>query len=170
MDPLDKHLLIQQAISLFDLLPCRTIELRIAGDWLEDHGLHSFTADVVRNGRWSFIRGLCTPHFISNYDFCSRGHGHGDGFGFGLGFGDGGGDGYGDGDGDGYGDGRGSLHSEGFGSGFGDGHANGGGYGYGRGIGYGYGYGRGEGANSGVYQDKSGQMSADGYNCIYWDG
>ena len=62
---LTNTLLIQQAISLFDLLPCRTTELQIAGDWLENQGLHSFIANVVRQGKWvSFC--LSTLHVENN--------------------------------------------------------------------------------------------------------
>ena len=112
---MNNHLLIQQAISLFDLLPCRTTELKIAGDWLEDHGLYSFMANVVRQGRWSSMYGFDSKSsYLARSDFYNRGHQHGNGNGnghgrgVGCGLGDGGGYGNGSGHGDGHGSGSGS--------------------------------------------------------------
>ena len=105
-------LLIQQAISLFDLLPCRTTELQIAGDWLEDHGLHSFMANVVRNGKWNSVRGFYWKigldekiylYSYGNENGNEKGKGDGRGYGTGNGYGDG----YGAGSGSGMGSGNG---------------------------------------------------------------
>ena len=109
--------LVPQAISLFDLLPCRTTELQIAGDWLEDHGLYSFIADVVRNGKWSSISGIDSEMVDRDIiNFYGYGYGYGDGYGTGYG------DGYGTGDGDGFGHGKGDGNGHGTGYGFGTGH------------------------------------------------
>ena len=125
-------LLIQQAISLFDLLPCRTTELQIAGDWLEDHGLYSFIADVVRNGRWSSIKGIvseivdsCVINFYGSGRGCGYGYGHGSGHGSGYGTSNGAGAGNGTGRGDGYGRGYGHGAGHGAGAGNGTGHGAG---------------------------------------------
>ena len=144
------YLIVQQAISLFDLLPCRTIELQIAGDWLEDQGLHSFMANVVRQGKWSSISGIVSE--IDNRGTINfYGYGHGAGYGTGNGSGRRNvneglykvGNGYGDGHGDGHGYGYGIGY--GFGSGYGHGHGSGHGSGYGSGTGHGTGHGTGDG-------------------------
>ena len=134
--------IIRQAISLFDLLPCRTTELKIAGDWLEDQGLHSFMANVVRTGKWSSVRGItirehkskrvCFTSFgiksgyiggAKSQDVINLRYGSGSELGAGYG------SGHGAGGGDGTGNGRGAGFGAGYGGGFGDGRGYGRGYG-----------------------------------------
>ena len=147
----NNYLLIQQATSLFDLLPCRTTELQIAGDWLEDHGLHSFMANVVRQGKWGLLCGIIEHRTTRDHVvFYSYGTGNGPGGGSGSGYGGGcgngaGGNGHGVGfkrSGDaGYGDGDGKGSGSGDASGDGDTSGRGYGSGSGSGIGYTVGYG-----------------------------
>ena len=138
-EKLNNHLLIQQATSLFDLLPCRTIELQIAGDWLEDRGLHPFIADGVRQGKWRYFCVMYTKTISGEKPVC---------YGFGSGivdftpleferrFESG----------NGHGTGSGNANDYARGSGYGRGD------GEGRGIGYGNVYGRGDGNGSGYGQ------------------